>query len=302
MATPVPAVDRATAILAFLAQRPQEPQSLSDTARATDIHKATCAAILSALANHDFVTRTADRRYALGPVLVALAHGYAERFPGTQLARHEIHRLSAELKLSASYCVLDGEEMVILDIAGNQKPEHVATRIGKRFPLVPPLGTIFKVWGTPDEIQAWMTRMEKEFEIPVDQQLEVISKIRSQGYSLSGEQDFHVELDAALRRIERSDSDSDVRGVTVAMMLADKIRQMRSINGGDEADQDGPVNYIVAPVFGPYHDVIACMNLFGDPGQIRRRDVPELAKHLLDAAGHVSASIHGSPPPAVGLR
>jgi DNA-binding IclR family transcriptional regulator len=300
MATPVPAVDRAAAILDYLSLRPQEPQSLSDTARATEIHKATCAAILGALTGHGFVSRTADKRYALGPGLIGLAHGFAERFPGTQLARREMYGLSAELGLSASLCVLDGEEMVIVDIAGNQNPEHVATRIGKRFPLVPPLGTIFKVWEAPDEIQDWMARMEQEFEIPVDEQLEVISNIRSRGYSLSGEEDFHVELSAALRRIEREDS--DVRGLTVAMMLADKIRQMRSISQSDEPDLDEPVNYIVAPIFGPYHNVVMCMNLFGEPDQMHRREVPELAKRLLDVTGRVAASIGGSPPPATGLR
>jgi DNA-binding IclR family transcriptional regulator len=300
MATPVPAVDRAAAILSYLSVRPQEPQSLSDTARATDIHKATCAAILGALTSHGFVTRTADKRYALGPGLITLAYGFAERFPGTQVARREIYGLAAKLGLSASLCVLDGPEMVILDIAGNQRPEHIATRLGKRFPLVPPLGTIFKVWETPDEIQDWMNRMKTEFEIPLDKQLEVISNIRSQGYSLSGEQDFNVELSAALRRIEREDA--DVRGLTVAMMLADKIRQMRSINQSDEPDQDETVNSIVGPIFGPYHNVVMCINMYGNPDQIRRRDVPELAKHMLDAAARVTSAIGGSPPAATGLR
>lgn len=301
MATPVPAVDRAAAILDYLSQRPQEPQSLSDTARATDIHKATCAAILGALDSHGFVSRTADKRYAPGPALIGLAHGYAERFAGTQVGSREIHELAAKLGLSASLCVLDAEEMVIVDIAGNnQRPEHIATRIGKRFPLVPPLGTIFKVWDTPDQIQDWVSRMKDEFEIPVEKQLEVISTIRSQGYSLSGEQDFHVELSAALRRIERDDSDT--RGLAVAMLLADKIRQMRSINQSDEPEQDEPVNSIVVPIFGPYHDVVMCLNMWGRPDEIRRRDVPELAKHLLDAAARVTAAIGGSPPATSGLR
>jgi len=300
MATPVPAVDRAAAILAYLSQRPQEPQSLSDTARATGIHKATCAAILGAMMSQGLVARTPDKRYAPGPWLVTLAHAYAERFPGVELARREIYALAAKVRLSCSICVLDGDEMVIVDIAGNQQPEHIATRVGKRFPLVPPLGTIFKVWESPEEIQDWMQRMEAEFEIPLDKQLEVISNIRSQGYSLSGEQDFHVELSAALRRIEREDS--DVRGLAVAMMLADKIRQMRAITDDDEATPDEPVNYIVAPIFGPYHNVIMCLNLFGEPDQIHRRDVPKLAEQLLEVTGRVTSAIGGSPPPATGLR
>jgi DNA-binding IclR family transcriptional regulator len=300
MATPVPAVDRAAAILGYLTQRPQEPQSLSDTARATDIHKATCAAILGALTNQGLVSRTADKRYALGPGLITLAYGYVERFPGAQIARREVYGLSARLGLSAAVCILDGDEMVIVDIAGNQRPEHIATRLGRRFPLVPPMGTIFKVWEASDQIQDWMHRMEAEFEIPLDKQLEVISNIRSQGYSLSGEQDFNVELSAALRRVQRQDS--DVRGLAVAMMLADKIRQMSSINEYDERGPDEMVNSIVGPIFGPYHNVVMCINMYGNPDQIRRRDVPELAKHLLDAAGRVTAAIGGSPPAATGLQ
>lgn len=294
MPTPVPAIDRTMAVLNHLAERPQTLESLSEIARATGIHKATCAAVLAALAAQGMVRRTDGKRYQLGPELVRLSYAYTQHHRGFQEARVEMVGLAAELGLSCSICALEGDEMVILDIAGDTRPSHVSTRVGKRFPLAPPLGTIFKVWCSPQELHDWMARMEREYGVARETQLTVISAIRSRGYSLGSEQDFNVQLDAALRRLAREDS--DVQGLTVAMMLADKLRSSEAIPVDDE--QAEPVSYIVGPIFGPDQRVAMSLNLFGQPGEIRRRDVDRLAPKVLAASARVTRQLGGSTPSA----
>jgi hypothetical protein len=122
-----------------------------------------------------------------------------------------------------------------------------------------------------------------------------ISTIRTRGYSLGSEQDFDVHLEAALKRLAREDS--DVRGLTVAMMVADKIRNYAGT--AEEHGSDEPVNYIVGPVFGPDERVIMSFNLYGAPGQIRRRDVDGYAAELLKTTGRVTSAVRGVAPSAL---
>src|ERR1700722_14161995 len=100
MPTAVPAVDRASAVLRFLAGRPDEAIALSDVARETGVHKATCASILTVLTEQGLVTRDDRRRYSLGPELLRLGHAYTQRFPAFIAGRRELLKLSERLGLS----------------------------------------------------------------------------------------------------------------------------------------------------------------------------------------------------------
>jgi DNA-binding IclR family transcriptional regulator len=134
-ATPVPAVDRGVAILQLLTERWDEPKTLSEISRETDIHKATCAALLGRLAAHGLVRRTPDKSYMLGPEMVRMAFGYARRHPGFTQARQEIFGLADRTGLGSSICIPDGDELVILDVAGDVQPTYLPTRVGRRLPF-----------------------------------------------------------------------------------------------------------------------------------------------------------------------
>src|SRR4029450_2174190 len=69
--TPSPAVLRACNLLAHLIHHPTESFTVSELARAIEVPRATCDAILQALDAHRFVTRRSDRRYELGPRRIA---------------------------------------------------------------------------------------------------------------------------------------------------------------------------------------------------------------------------------------
>lgn len=294
MATPVPAIDRSMTILNYLAAKPlEEGVSLSRIARDVDIHKATAAAILAALTGYGLVRRTEDKLYRLGPEAVRLSHAYLRRHPGFGPANAEMVRLSEELGLSCMLSVVDGDEYVILEIVGDQHPSHLPVRPGMRMPLSPPAGSVFKVWGTPEEVDDWITRMAEEFGTDHESQLATIATIRARGYALGSEQDFDVQLESALRRLARHDDDS--RGMSVAMMVADKIRNY----DGAQDDEDAPVNYIVGPIFGPDQRVVMSIQLFGAPGQIRRRDVERYGRRLLVATEAVTRTIGGIPATSV---
>jgi DNA-binding IclR family transcriptional regulator len=294
MPTPVPALDRAMLIINHLSTRPLEAQSLSQVAQATGIHKATAAAVLNTLMEHGLLRRTDRKLYVLGPEFVRLGDAYLQRHPGYPYAKVEMVRLSDAVKLSCSISVVDGDDYIVVDAVGDPNPPHLPTRLGRRFPLAPPFGSVFKVWGPPEEINTWMRAMADEFGTDHDRQLATISAIRTRGYALGGEQEFDVHLDAALRRI--GDEHADLRSLRVAMMVADKVRNYDSSLSGDD---DEPVNFIVAPIFDPDQRVRMSMNLYGLPGEVRRKDVDRHARRLVAATTAVTRAIGGSAPTAL---
>jgi DNA-binding IclR family transcriptional regulator len=295
--TPVPAVDRALAILRLLSERWDVPKTLSEISRDTGIHKATCAALLARLVSHGCVRRNPEKSYSIGPEMLGMGFSYGRRFPGYVAARTEIFRLAEQTGLTSSICVRDGDEMVILDMAGDVAPSHLPSRIGRRIPLAPPLGTIFKAWSSPEEVREWLSSMATQYELNVDDQIGVISTIRSRGYSLGSEQDFDIPLDAVVRRLSRKDS--DLTGISVALMLADKIRAYRGAT--EDIELHGTVDYIVGPVFDHHGRVMMSLQLMGAPGQIERGTVDSLAATLLESTQRVTERIGGSHKPVAAM-
>jgi DNA-binding IclR family transcriptional regulator len=296
--TAVPAIDRAVQILDLLRERPYEAMTLSDIARAADIHKATCASILATMTRHGLLERADGRHYTLGHHLVELGHAYAQRHRPYALGRPDVVRLVAETGLSCATIVRDGEDLVVLDMVGSTAPAHLSMRVGNRVPLVPPVGTIFKAWAGTDELEAWLTAMQHEFGGERATYLGSIAALRSRGYSLGGEHDVNLELESALRRID-SDGAGDDRVLEVALIVANKIRNYRDSGRPD----DEPVNSVIGPVFDHDGQVVMTLNLYGELGEVRQHDLPEITPKLLDTTARITQKTGGHlpagfPPPS----
>lgn len=298
MGTPVPAVDRTMSILAFLRDSFDQPRSLSEIARGTDIHKATCAAVLARLVEHRWVLREPDKSYVLGPQLLSIANAYQRRHPGFALARQEIFNLAERTDLGTSICVAENDELVVLDIAGSVQPAYLPSRVGLHFAFAPPLGNVFKAWSAPDEIHAWFSTMADDYGLDLDAQIAAVSRIRARGYALGSEHDFDIALAAVVRRLERENGDPT--RISPAAILAERIRAYR----GDDAhatDAEQSVNIIIAPVFDHHGTVVMSIQLLGAPGQIPMSKVDALAARVVSSARRITASIGGAAPGSAGV-
>jgi DNA-binding IclR family transcriptional regulator len=294
MPTAVPALDRTVQILDLLSDRPLEPMTLSDIARATGIHKATCASMLNTLETYRMVHRDESRRYTIGSRFVALGNAYGRRYPGFVQGREELVKLAARTELSCAVIVREGEDLVILDMLGNSQPAHLQMRTGQRVPLVPPVGTIFKAWAGPDELADWIDRMQAGFGGERDAYLGAVSALRARGFSLGGEHDLQLQLDEVSRAAARQ---ADDRVLEVALIVADKIRNYSTAVDGDE-----PVNSVIGPVFGPDGQVVMTVNLYGTLGSVRQRDLAGITPALLETCVRVTQLAGGRLPDGFGLH
>ena len=76
-----------------------------------------------------------------------------ERYPAVEVAREEIKRVSREFGVELLLTVAAGDDIVAVARAGRAHPHGID--VGRRVPLVPPLGAVFTAWSSQEEIETW---------------------------------------------------------------------------------------------------------------------------------------------------
>jgi DNA-binding IclR family transcriptional regulator len=131
----VQSIRRAFAVLRALANG---PRGVSEVAIASRIPKSTAARLLSALASEGAVEQVpGERRYRLGPDLLAIASGLGETWDIVAIARPTLVDLTKELGEAAGVSIRDGWTVQYVDQLEPPNPNPVAVRdwTGTRIPL-----------------------------------------------------------------------------------------------------------------------------------------------------------------------
>jgi DNA-binding IclR family transcriptional regulator len=281
-----PAVERAVAVLNFLAAHPDERFTLSEIARSTGLNKATLHAILAALTESGYVLREEERKtYGLGPTLVALGGAAVESNPAVQLAVPHMQALSEELGLDCVASTAIEDQIVILQRTSSPGPFGIEIQPGQRLPLAPPLGTVFVAWSSPAEIDRWLAKVgPSASKADIRRYRQAVESVRARGYSLG----LGPEV---LRRVEgprhrRRSLEENVRAIRVdeyALIELDNSATYR-------------LNHIGAPIFGPDGRVTLALFLIGFQGDIPAAEVPRYAERLRYSCAAVTEKIGGREP------
>jgi DNA-binding IclR family transcriptional regulator len=114
------------------------PLGVSEVATASRIPKSTAARLLSALAAEGAVEQVpGERRYRLGPDLLAIAHGLDETWDIVAIARPVLVDLTTKLGEAAGVSIRDGWTVQYVDQVEPPNPNPVQVRdwTGTRIPL-----------------------------------------------------------------------------------------------------------------------------------------------------------------------
>lgn len=286
MARPAPSIDRTVALLNFLASRPDEAFSLSELSRRVGIAKPTAHAMLGALTDAGYLLRhPGDKTYALGPALVAVGAAAAAReLDLVTYARDEMERLADELHVEVVASAAVGEEIVMLARAGEPEPFGVRLDVGQRLPLVPPLGTVFVAWSSPDDIDRWLRRVgPSATDADRERYRAAVDAVRRRGYL--------VGLDTGAGTGAAAES-----ARTATPELVEELGHHEYVLLELEQAAAHRPSHMAAPVFGPDGAVALALTLIGFRGQLRVERVPAIGERLLDAARTVTKAIGGKVP------
>jgi len=155
MAESSPPTTRVIDVVELIANRRDRSLRAADVARELGLSKATTHAIVHALSERGWVTRSSpDRHLSLGPGLAPVASAFADQRAVTRLAVRAAAGLAAATGWSASVVELVVDVMYVSTV----EPEDLSVLHGQRVGYVAPFGTLFAAWATPEERLAWFRR------------------------------------------------------------------------------------------------------------------------------------------------
>ena len=290
---PSPAVVRACDLLDALAVEPERRYSVSDLARTVGVPRATCDAVLLALADGGLVARDEQRRYSLGPRCIALAD--AARASNTALRAAAIRAQALARAESAVVAVStrDGDQTWVADVYDFGPAFGLRTRAGDAIELVPPFGAAFVAWDDDRGVQRWLDRAEPPLS-PAEQgrYRAALEAVRRRGYSVSIASDRAVDLAQALDRLARHPHGDDA--------IAIRDRAIRDIAHGEylaaEIDPESTtrLTQISAPIIEPGGRVSTAIMLLGPSHEVTAAETARLGELVRGAAARASTDIGGT--------
>jgi len=280
-----PQTDRVMAIINLLTARGERGATLSEIADTLGQSRATFVHVLASLAAGGFVVRRPlDRRYHLGPALIAPGQAAAGRFPALGETRIAIEELSREVGYAVFAFGRDGEHARLVDAVWDIRRPSPALRIGDLLPIDPPLGAVFVAWSGPEEIDAWLGRGRSS---PTTRAALVrrLDAARAQGYviELRPPEPLLHELARLLHRGQQ-------------MRRAEHIRTPISGTEGYLAEavdvrSTYAVSTVSVPVIGRNGMVSTSLNLFGFEDSISGRELDRLSRAARAAADQLAARL-----------
>ena len=161
--------------------------------------------------------------------------------------------------------------MVILARTASPESFGVSVRLGSRFPLVPPLGTVFLAWAGGEQVRRWLAGLPPGVNADArPRYLEALGAVRKRGYSVA------------------------IGPGTGPGQRAQPLDPDDYLLFEVGADHRLPVANIAAPVFDPEGVVRLALTVIGFHDQLAADDVPAIGERLVAATTAVSHATWGS--------
>jgi DNA-binding IclR family transcriptional regulator len=185
-----PPTDRVVAVVELLASQ-HEPSSVASIASRLELNRSTATSILLALERAGWVTRQSDRRYALGPGLIAVADGVQQAFPVSAEISHTLEELARRAGCGVTLAWVGSADMTFLVTVpgGGKMPAGVGA--GLRLPVGAPACAEVIAHRDLRARREWLATAR-----PGDRRIlkEVLSQLHTTGVAVYGlgESDPHV--------------------------------------------------------------------------------------------------------------
>lgn len=128
-------VDRATDVLTLFTSALTPTLGVTEIAQALGLSKAVVHRILTTLVAKGYVQIDRQRRYALGPGVLALGLNYLDRIDLRQLAKPVMQHLSDETQETSTLSIRSGWTRVYVDQVTPGREVKMSVQLGKPFPL-----------------------------------------------------------------------------------------------------------------------------------------------------------------------
>ncbi|MEU5852260.1 helix-turn-helix domain-containing protein [Saccharopolyspora shandongensis] len=157
-----PPTQRVVSVLELLAVAPQ-PQTSAQIADALGLSRSTVGNVLSALHARDWVHRSADLTYEIGPALLRVSDQQRRKLAGPDPLQVALEKLAREVDCGVALLQIDGPEIRFIAVAENRGRIPAGISVGTRLPLIPPAAATIIAHSETRTQQAWLAAAD-----PVD--------------------------------------------------------------------------------------------------------------------------------------
>ncbi len=196
----VRAVERALDILLSFTQK--EPDlSLTQIAERVGIHKSTAHRLLATLESKRFVNRhPSDGTYHLGLRFIEMASVVLHDVDLQRWARPYLRDLVTECGETVDLCVLDGHQVVYIDVVESPRRVKIAAGVGQRLPVpCTASGKAILAYLPDHHVQAILDQGLRKYTdrtvLDPERLCEDLRETRQRGFAIS-EQEFEEEINA----------------------------------------------------------------------------------------------------------
>jgi DNA-binding IclR family transcriptional regulator len=263
-----PAVQRIASILNFFVEHPQQSFNLTQVVNALKISRATCHTLLTSLADIDYLYRTPDKNYVLGPGLISLALNAQELLSPLTIARHEIRALADDLDVVVSVLTMEDGELMVRDRAASRS--HIGWLIPspRSYPFNP-YGSVFYMPLTDAQLEA---ALEKARPVLAESDRNQIRK----AVRFGREHQFVVALSPP--------GPQDRPNWTPSGEFLDEL-----------PDGDSQIRFIAAPILDQRGRVPLALALYGFTGTLSSSEIMRIGQHLRTVCERIQKFTFGKP-------
>ncbi|CAM3202464.1 hypothetical protein BST27_23220 [Mycobacterium intermedium] len=177
-----PPTDRVVAVLEVLATQ-HEPSSVASIASRLELNRSTATSILLSLEKAGWVTRQSDRRYTLGPGLIAVADAVHQAFPVSSDISHTLEELAQRAGCGATLAWVGTTDMTFLASVPGRRKMPAGVSVGLRLPVGAPACAAVIAHRDAHARREWLDTAK-----PGDKPIleDVLSQIHSSGVAVYG--------------------------------------------------------------------------------------------------------------------
>jgi DNA-binding IclR family transcriptional regulator len=271
------------AILNFLADHPRQRFTLTDIVRALKMSRATCHVLLSGLVEGGFLYRTMDKTYVLGGALARVGQIAATSLSELQIAGPEMRALADKFDVICAAVYRDGYQAIVKERAISVS--HIGWPVPlpeAKYPLDPPLGSMFFAWENEATVEKWLERAKSPFSPAYRKELKQRMAItRERGYFFG------------IRKVKKMDEG-------IAKSLQFRVELSDYLMGEVDPKQEYNLAMVGAPVLDARGKVAFLLTLVGFNRAVPGKFVIEAGTALRTACDRIAQ--FGSPAAADGQR
>lgn len=228
-------------------------------------------------------------RFSSSSLVAAYEPDLAEVLRYASLAREEMESIAADLDLECTAAARSGSDLVVIASAGVRHPNGGPPMVGRRIPLVPPLGAQYMAWEPDSVVNRWLAESATPLSNrDVDRYYTVLAQVRERGWLL-------YTADSGFARVDELAQQGFREGRT-----ADFDRRLREAIGELPIGFDAPeistgheylIRRIISPVLNARGEVILTLNVLGPDRACTFAELVRMRNRLQAGAAFVADRI-----------